>query len=795
MSRHPTPQATRGKPSPRFALRPTAVAVHLLLAGAAIGGWVGAAQAQTATAASTRSYNIPAGPLNVVLTRFLGESGVLLSGSTELAQGKQSPGVQGNLTPDAALSALLAGTGLQAVVDAEGRYVLRVAPVVTRSGEAQLATVTVRASADTVFEGSAAEGYRVSRSAVAGFTEQSLKDTPFSVKVVPAELMHNRDMADAGKLDQMDAAVSNSYSEWYSQQFIRGFSISTANNYLRNGIPYTTFRSIGLENKERIEVLKGLSGLQLGFANPGGVVSYVTKKPADVTNLHLSVNEFGNAKTHLDLGRMVSDSLGFRINAVVEHQDSHIDKVSGPRQFFSGAVTWKPTSETTVDLDVEYEKRSKLSQTALGLTTGGGFPPMPDGKTFLGQDWAKFESEATTVEARLEHHLNPDWKVTLQANHFDMTRVNDWIGFGGIDGATGDVATVMFWGSNDNYKSSSARLMAQGTLQTGVVKHRLAFGYDRAYSYFDWSKAVWNGDIGDTNLFNPVPLARPAAGSIAGKSETVRSGVFVQDVLALGGQWDLHLSGRQATLDQQTEGYKKSTFTPSAALLFKPRPELSAYVSYVEGLEQGGTAPNSTTNANEQMKPLVSKQWETGLKGEVGLLNWEASLFQITKVAEYTNTANTYVQSGKQRHQGVELSLSGKVSREVTLYGGLMWLDAKLKETGDAATNGKRPTGVAEQRAVLTAEYAPATLSGWTFMANWTHTGKRAVNSTNTAFAPAYDLFGVGLRNQRKLADQDTTFRLGVDNLFDKRHWANVDDDFLVAGAPRTVWASMSVKF
>ena len=85
MSRHPTPQARRRNPSPRFALRPTAVAVHLLLAGVAAGGWVGTAQAQTAAATSARSYNIPAGPLNAVLTRFLGESGVLLSGSTDLA--------------------------------------------------------------------------------------------------------------------------------------------------------------------------------------------------------------------------------------------------------------------------------------------------------------------------------------------------------------------------------------------------------------------------------------------------------------------------------------------------------------------------------------------------------------------------------------------------------------------------------------------------------------------------------------------------------------------------------------
>lgn len=541
-----TPQATH---STHLRPTPLVLAVHLALMGGTLmaSGWSTVAHAQgTGTASSSaeaapKRYDIPAGPLGTVLARFAGASGVLLAGASDLVQGRNSPGLNGTFTAEAAIKALLAGTGLEAVRQANGSYALRQAAEPAPASpprptvEAVLPVVTVKASgaADTAFEGSAAEGYRVSRSAVAGFTEQSLKDTPFSVKVVPAELMHNRDMADAGKLDQMDAAVSNSYSDWYPQQFIRGFRIATDNNYLRNGIPYETLRTIGLENKERIEVLKGLTGLQVGFANPGGVVNYVTKKPADVTDLHLSVNEFGNARTHLDLGRMVSDSLGVRINAAVEHQDSHINKVSGPRQFLSGAMVWKPTSDTTVDLDVEYEKRSRRFQPGLALTTSGELPPMPDSKTFLGQDWARFETEATTVEARLEHRLNPDWKVSLQANHFDMTRKNDWFGFGDIDGTTGDVATVMFWGSDDKYKSSSARLMAQGTLDTGSVKHRLAFGYDWAYSYFDWSKAVWNGDIGDTNLFNPVPLPPPAAGNSGGMSETVRSGVFIQDVLAI----------------------------------------------------------------------------------------------------------------------------------------------------------------------------------------------------------------------------------------------------------------------
>jgi iron complex outermembrane recepter protein len=267
-------------------------------------------------------------------------------------------------------------------------------------------------------------------------------------------------------------------------------------------------------------------------------------------------------------------------------------------------------------------------------------------------------------------------------------------------------------------------------------------------------------------------------------------------VLSFGEMWDLHLGGRYALLNQKTDGYEKSVFTPSAAVVFKPRPDLSVYVSYAEGLEQGGIAPTGTSNANQVLNPLVSRQWETGIKGELfGTVNWEASLFHISKAAEYTNSANIYVQDGEQVHKGLELSLSGKITPEWTLYGSAMFMDAKLKETGDPTTTGKRPPGVADVRTTLTAEYAPEALAGWVFAANWTHTGDRPVNAINTAIAPGYDIFGLGLRHEREIGGRDVTFRAGVDNLFDERYWANVDDDFLVQGSPRTIWASMSAKF
>ena len=62
--------------------------------------------------AGAQQYNIPAGPLNTVLTQFSSASGVLIAGDMQLAAGKQSPGLQGSYTPEEALTRLLSGTGM-----------------------------------------------------------------------------------------------------------------------------------------------------------------------------------------------------------------------------------------------------------------------------------------------------------------------------------------------------------------------------------------------------------------------------------------------------------------------------------------------------------------------------------------------------------------------------------------------------------------------------------------------------------------------------------------------------------
>ena len=65
-----------------------------------------------ARAQSSRSFAIAPQPLSSALAEFSRASGVQVSAPAELTAGRSSPGVSGTLSPAAALSRLVAGTGL-----------------------------------------------------------------------------------------------------------------------------------------------------------------------------------------------------------------------------------------------------------------------------------------------------------------------------------------------------------------------------------------------------------------------------------------------------------------------------------------------------------------------------------------------------------------------------------------------------------------------------------------------------------------------------------------------------------
>ncbi|WP_019643470.1 TonB-dependent receptor [Novispirillum itersonii] len=107
------------RPAARHIIRPrsrygaaTAIALVLSAPVMAQAQQPQASQAQTQAQPNTVAFSIPAGPLAAGLTAFGVQSGLQVLYAADLTRDRTAPAVSGSLSPDAALQALLAGSGL-----------------------------------------------------------------------------------------------------------------------------------------------------------------------------------------------------------------------------------------------------------------------------------------------------------------------------------------------------------------------------------------------------------------------------------------------------------------------------------------------------------------------------------------------------------------------------------------------------------------------------------------------------------------------------------------------------------
>lgn len=156
------------------------------------------------------------------------------------------------------------------------------------------------------------------RASIGGFSEAPLLETPASISTIGRKQIEDFGIHNSTDAMKLDASVGDSYNAvGYAENFsIRGFALDNASSYRKDGIAIPGDTQIPLENKERIEVLKGLAGLQAGVAAPGGIINYVTKRPTanDLRSVTLEVRERGTVYGAVDLGGRFDDKrFGYQI--------------------------------------------------------------------------------------------------------------------------------------------------------------------------------------------------------------------------------------------------------------------------------------------------------------------------------------------------------------------------------------------------------------------------------------------------------------------------------------------------
>jgi iron complex outermembrane receptor protein len=657
-----------------------------------------------------------------------------------------------------------------------------------------------------------AQGF-VPRTVEAGsFRGADIMEVPSTVNVITREVLELQ--AAGGVYDALrnTAGVTRQQNggDTWDQLVIRGIAVENRSNYRLNGsLPILNFSQVPMENKERVEVLKGATALYYGFTSPAGVVNFVTKRAgsAPVTSLGLMLDQHGSAVTSVDLARRYGQEqqVGVRINAAGGTLGSALNNVgNGNRSFVSSALDWRVNSRLRLKADLEYDQRRVTEQAAVMLPSAlNGTITLPravDPRELVGPDWALFSTRTSKAQVRADYALGDDWALTVEAGHSAVARERNLAIFRFANEAAVATGAGRITGNMQDLAVDSSMLRAElsGTVATGAVKHDLIFGATRTDKRQDPVYQV-NYTIAAQNLYSPQPVTTVTTGAYPSAPTTAAldtrdSGLYAVDRMYFSPHWQAVAGVRRVSYqsDQASNHYDVSQTTPMAALIFKLTGDMSFYASASQGLEEGEAAPAGSINQGVRMAPGVSRQKELGARWRVpGGTLLQAALFDITRPGYYTNADALFTADGEQRYRGLELSTQGKLLRQLSWQTSAQFIDPRFRNI-NATYNGLLPENAAKHTASAFLSYELDALPGLSVNGGAYFTGRRPVNDLNQAFLGGNTLFSVGARYVTRMMGQRTSWQLNVDNAADKRYWAGAGTR-LAAGMPRVIKFSMKV--
>jgi iron complex outermembrane receptor protein len=646
---------------------------------------------------------------------------------------------------------------------------------------------------------------------VGAFRDQDPLDVPLTNNVV------TRDVMDAqGAVSMIDAlrntaGVTRSQitGSAYDNISIRGILVENRGNYRLNGsLPIINLIDTPLENKQRVEVLKGASSLYYGLVPPSGVVNFVTKRAgaAPVTSLSTSVNNHGAADVHADVGRrFAGGTMGLRVNAVAGKQDIGIDKHEGDRSLLALAYDWQVTPGFGLKLDLEHYRKDVSEQAAISLPAPVAgtitLPPTPDNRRNLAGRWQRYAAEANNALLRGDLALGDSWVLTVETGRARTERDRRFSQFRNYDLNTGEGTLAIFFTDNQSFTNTNHRAEVLGQFSTGRVRHELTVGYSYNHREAYSGESAPIANVGQ-NLYNPrpVPELNPVLGRPGTESAITDKGLYVYDRVILNERWQFMAGLRAADYSNvnRANRYSARESSPNFSVLYKPAPDTSLYASYLEGLEETGTAPANRANTGEILPPAVNKQVEIGVKSRAfaGVFA-QAALFQITRPQTSVDAGNRFVLGGESRYRGLELSASGEITPRFGVVASMLLMDAEITSVGTSNPRelGKVPENTPQRTFSLFGEYRLPQVPGLALSAGLYHVGKRAVNNRNEAWVGSYTTFALGARYRTRLGGRPLTLQANLDNATDRDYWATAGNGLLGTGAPRTLRVAARMDF
>lgn len=686
--------------------------------------------------------------------------------------------------------------------------------------------------------GVTAAAKRQAKASIAGLGDGPAWQQPVQAQTFSEEMLKDAQVTRLADLTKLDASVTDSYNSvgYWDYLSVRGFTLDNGYNYRREGLPVSAETRFPLENKASLEVLKGTSGLQSGVSAPGGLVNMLVKRPdGRVRSAGVSIDNTGEVRTQIDLGDRFGQQgeFGLRVNAATAKLNTHFDNSEGHSRLLAVAGDWRLSQDTLLEAEIEHSYASQPSLAGMSLL-GTALPSARAYSRNLNlnnQPWSQpVEMTGTTGTVRWTQKLNSEWTsiVTYGEQHL---RMNDRMAFpfgwtDYVDPADDDDDEYYYNFKDDgtfnlyDYRSENEKRLTRalkgeltGSVTLAGLRHELRLEVLRSLYSTDLKPQAYNYS-GLVSLSSPyAPQTPDPEMNDASPNRWERTTeLAVQDTVHLTPEWTAWVGLRHTRLNRhsvEADGGKdtriqQSLNTPWAALGWTFAPKTQAYVSWGEGMETKAAPSNpGLDNAGQILPALKSRQTEVGVKGQYAHADvsaqWGANVFEIRRPQAET-IDNRYRLDGDARHRGLEGFWHGRVGAW-GLGGSVMFIDAERRGSSQADVNGHTPVNVPEHALKLSGSYSFGAPWALTLQADVVHEGQRWVDAANTVRLPSWTRVDLGVRAVQPLSEQRSiTWRLGVNNAFNKRAWREAPSMFgghtyLFQMRERTVTASAQIDF
>lgn len=643
-------------------------------------------------------------------------------------------------------------------------------------------------------------------------TDTPLLDTPQSVAVLGREQLDDQGVEGLGEALRYVPGVTIGQGEGHRDQVVLRGQASTADFFL-DGLRDDAQYYRPLYNTQQVEVLKGANALLFGRGGGGGVVNRTSKQARPgVTSASMGggIDSFGAWSLAGDVNLPLGERAGLRLNATYENLDNSRDQFGGHFIGAAPTVTFKPAEGTKLALAYEYVRDSRVIDR--GVPSLGGRPITGFSRTFFGNPAINSGTvDAHITRARIDQQLGEGLTldVTGQYAFYDKRYANVL-----PDLAT--ATTARFSGYESTNRRSNwigqANLVWHGN--TGGIGHTVLAGAELSNQASDATRrnALFAVSGGGTAATVTLPLASSFAfpaitwtGLVTnGHTEVQSRSLYLQDQIELapwlqviGGvrydHFDIRATNRITSVPSaRTDG----KWSPRFGLVLKPSESVSFYASYAKSfLPQSGDQFSSLDPSLQSLEPEAFRNLELGAKWDIKPgLTATAAVFQLdrtnTRVADPANPG-FFVQTGKSRVHGVEMSLAGKITSDWQISLGYTWQEGEIRSATAAAPAGRKLEKLPHHQASAWTRYDFSPRFGLGL--GVVHQSGQFATISNAVWLPGFTR--VDAAAFFDVSDR-FSLQLNVENLTDTAYFASAHtDNNIQPGEPINVKLTARVKF